>query len=144
MLKSKSALFISLLFAAQLASAGGVILEKQSSSRADQPLNDSVILEKGIIVQNKLAGGLVIGKSADAQDEGGLVIEKSPVLNRGGGQILEKSIILQKSQLAGGMVLERGGIKLLSGGMILERGSIIMDDNLLAGGLIIDRHGRSV
>ncbi|HTF97005.1 MAG TPA: hypothetical protein VL995_12785 [Cellvibrio sp.] len=130
MLKSKSAFFISLLFAAQLASAGGVMLEKQSSSRADQPLNDSVILEKGIIVQNKLAGGLVI--------------EKSPVLNRCGGQILEKSIILQKSQLAGGMVLERGGIKLLSGGMILERGGIIMDDNLLAGGLIIDRHGRSV
>jgi hypothetical protein len=35
MLKSKSALFISLLFAAQLASAGGVILEKQATPPFD-------------------------------------------------------------------------------------------------------------
>lgn len=87
MLKSKSTLFISLLFAAQLASAGGVILEKQPSAQVEQSLNGSVILEQqadnggvileqGIIVQKQLAGGLVI--------------EKSPVLNRGGGVILER------------------------------------------------------
>ncbi|PUA27392.1 MAG: hypothetical protein B0W54_12475 [Cellvibrio sp. 79] len=130
MLKSKSALFISLLFAAQLASAGGVILENQSSAQIDQSLNSSVmlekpadnggqILEKGIILQNKVAGGLVIEKSADSHDAGDLVIEKSPVPNRGGG-----------------VILERGGIKLLSGGLIIDRH--------IAGGLIIDRHGRSV
>ena len=120
MLKSKSALFISLLFVAQLASAGGVILEKQSSVQADQSLNGSVILEKQ--ADN---GGVILEKNIIVQKclAGGLLIEKSPVLNRGGG-----------------VILERGGIKLLGGGMILERGGVIMEDNRLAGGLIIDRH----
>lgn len=90
MLKSKSALFISLLFVAQLASAGTVMLE-QSPAPIDQSLNGSVILEKqadnggvilekNIIVQKYLAGGLVIEKSADSQDAGGLVIENPPSL----------------------------------------------------------------
>ncbi len=126
MLKSKPALFISLLFAAQLASAGSVMLEQSSSANADQSLTDTVILEsqadnggvileKSIIVQNKLAGGLVI--------------EKSPVLNLGGG-----------------VILERGGIKLFSGGLIIDRhvaGGLIIDRHV-AGGLIIDRHGKLV
>ncbi len=119
MLKSKSALFISLLFVAQLVSAGTVMLE-QSPAPIDQSLNGSVILEKQ--ADN---GGVILEKNIIVQKylAGGLLIEKSPVLNRGGG-----------------VILERGGIKLLGGGVILERGGVIMEDNRLAGGLIIDRH----
>jgi hypothetical protein len=121
MLKSKSALFISLLMAAQLASAGSVIIEKHSTPPIDQSPNGvvilenqadngTVILERGIIVQDKLAGTVIIEKAADTQDAGAVILEKTPVL-------------------------ERGGIKLLSGGLIIDRH--------LAGGLIIDRYGRN-
>lgn len=122
MLKSKSTLFISLLFAAQLASAGGLVIEKQATPPFDeslngtvmlecQPDNGSVMLEKGIIVQDKLAGGVILENTPD-------------------------------THVAGGVILERGGIKLLSGGVIIERG-IIVQKNQLAGGVIIDRHGRA-
>lgn len=122
MLKSKSVLFISLLMAAQLASAGAVIIEKQNPPPVDQSPNGAVILEnqadngavileQGIIVQDKLAGVVILENTPDVQD-------------------------------AGTVIIERGGIKLLSGGMILERG-IIVQKNQFAGGLIIDRHGRS-
>ena len=121
MLKSKSVLFLSLLMAAQLASAGAVIIEKQNPPPVDQSPNGvvilenqvdngAVILEQGIIVQDKLAGVVIIEKVLELNANGTVILEKSPVL-------------------------ERGGIKLLSGGLIIDRH--------LAGGLIIDRHGRS-
>ena len=122
MLKSKTALFISLLMATQLASAGSVIIEKQATPPIDeslngtvilenQPDNGSVILEKGFILQDKLAGVVILENTPDVKDEGTVIIE-------------------------------RGGIKLLSGGVILECG-IIVQKNQFAGGLIIDRHSRS-
>lgn len=108
MLKSKSALFISLLLATQFAAAGSVMIEQQVSNTNDTALNGTVILEKGIIVQNQLAGGLII--------------DKSPVLNRGGGVILEQSV---DSSVAGGMILERQGVVILerelAGSVIIER-----------------------
>lgn len=127
MLNSKSALLVSLLLATQLASAGGLVIEKQTTPPFDESLNGSVILEnqadnggvvleKGIIVQEKLAGAVIIEKAAEIKDEGGVI-------------------------------LERGGIKLLSGGMVIERGIIVqkgVQKNQLAGGLIIDRRGNGL
>jgi hypothetical protein len=163
MLKSKSALFISLLFAAQLASAGGVILEKQATPPFDQSLNGtvilecqpdngSVILENGIIVQDKLAGAVILENTPDTHDEGGVIIERGGIKLLSGGVILERGIIVQKDQLAGGVILENtsrpdAGVVVhdgkLAGTVIIERGGIIMEDLHLAGGLIIDRHGRA-
>jgi hypothetical protein len=104
MLKSKSALFISLLFAAQFVSAGGLVIEKQATPPFDESLNGSVILEcqpdngsvmleKGIIVQDKLAGGVILENTPDTRDEGGM--------------ILERGIILQKNQFVGGVIIDR-------------------------------------
>jgi hypothetical protein len=152
MLKSKSALFTALLLATQFAAAGGLVIEKQATPPFDQSPNGSVILEnradnggvvleKGIIVQNQLAGGVILENTSDTQDAGGVIIEKSPVLERGGIKLLSGSLMLEKSP-----VLERGGIKLLSGIMVPDRklaGGMIVDKHL-AGGLIIDRHGRNV
>jgi len=151
MLKSKSALFISLLFAAQLASAaaGGVIIEKQVTPPFDESLNGTVILEcqpdngsvkleKGIIVQDKLAGVVILENTPDIHDEGAV--------------ILERGIIVQNNQLAGGVILENtprpdAGVVVhdgkLAGSVIIERGGVILEDLHLAGGLIIDRHGRA-
>lgn len=145
MLKSKSALFISLLFAAQLATAGVVIIEKQVTPPFDeslkgtvilecQPDNGSVILEKGIIVQDKLAGGVILENTPDTHDAGGVILERDAVQLLSGGMVLERGIIVQKSQLAGGMVLENTP---------LPGAAIIVHDRKLAGGLIIDRHGRA-
>lgn len=130
MLKSKSALFISLLFAAQLvsAAAGGVVIEKQVTPPFDdslngsvilecQPDNGSVILEKGIIVQHSLAGGLIIEKAPEAQDAGTVIIERGIIVQKprlAGGVIIERGIIVQKPQLAGVVILERRGTHLRS------------------------------
>jgi hypothetical protein len=108
MLKSKSALFISLVLATQLAAASSVMVEQQVSAASDTTENGSVILEKGIIVQKPLAGGLII--------------DKSPALNRGGGVILEQGAGLP---MAGGVILERQGVVIiereLAGSVIIER-----------------------
>jgi hypothetical protein len=66
--------------------------------------------------------------------------------------VLERGIIVQKNQLAGGVILENtprpdAGVVVhdgkLAGSVIIERGGVILDDLHLAGGLIIDRHGRT-
>lgn len=143
MLKSKSALFISLLFAAQLASAGGMMLENQATPPFDESLNTavilacqpdsgSVILEKGIIVQDKLAGGVILENTSDIQDAGGMVLERGGIKLLSGGVILERGIIVQKDLLAGGVILEN---TLRSGA------AIVVHDRKLAGGLMIERHG---
>lgn len=131
MLKSKSALFTALLLATQFAAAGGVIIEKQTTPPFDQSPdgsvilenqvdNGGVILEKGIIVQNQLAGGVVLENTSDTHDAGGVILEKSPVLERGGIKLLS-GVAMPDRQLAGGLIVDRH----------------------FAGGLIIDRHGRS-
>ncbi len=131
MLKSKSVLFTALLLATQFAAAGGLIIEKQATPPFDQSPdgsvilenqvdNGGVILEKGIIVQNQLAGGVVLENTSDTQDAGGVILEKSPVLERGGIKLLS-GVAMPDRQLAGGLIVDRH----------------------FAGGLIIDRHGRS-
>lgn len=162
MLKSKSALFISLLFATQLASAGGLVVEKQATPPFDeslngsvilecQPDNGSVILEKGIILQDKLAGAVILENTPDTHDEGTVIIERGGIKLLSGGMVIERGIIVQKNQLAGGVILENSpqsdSVILhdgkLAGSVIIERGGIILDDLHVAGGLIIDRHGRA-
>ena len=104
MLKSKTALFISMLFAAQLAAAGVVIIEKQNPPPIDQSLNGSVILEKGIIVQTNELAGVVILENTPRPDLG---------------------VVLHDRKLAGTVILERGGVIMedlhLAGGLIIDR-----------------------
>lgn len=134
MLNSKSVLFVSLLLATQLASAGGVILEKQCTPPFDQALNGTVMLEKSIIVQDKLAGGVIIERAADVKDDGSVILERGGIKLLSGGVIIERGIIVQKNQLAGGVVLENTP----------QPNGIIVHDRTLAGGLIIDRRGNGL
>ena len=101
MLKSTSVLFTVLLFSAQLASAGSVIIERQPTKAEpvshgsvilEAPVdNGGLILERGIIVQDKLAGGMIIEKPAEQEFAGVVIIER------------------KGHQLAGGLVIERSG-----------------------------------
>lgn len=140
MLKFKSTLFISLLFAAQLASAGGLVIEKQSAHPADQVVNGSVIieqsaqlqrgggviLERGIIVQEKLASASII--EGEHVPKRGIIVQKNQLA---GGVIIERGIIVQKNQLAGVVILENTP----------HPDDIIVHDSKLAGVVIIERGG---
>lgn len=146
MLKSKSTLLISLLFATQLASAGSLMVEKQSANPADQVVNGTVmvehsaqlqrgggvILERGIIVQDKLASASIV--EGEHVPKHGIIVQKNELA---GGVIIERGIIVQKNQLAGVVILENtprpdAGIILhdgkLAGGLIIERGGVILED----------------
>lgn len=133
MLNSKYVLFVSLLLATQLASAGGMIIEKQCTPPFDQALNGTVMLEKSIIVQDKLAGGVILENAADLKDDGSVILERGGIKLLSGGVMIERGIIVQKNQFAGGVILEN----------FPQPVSIILHDRKLAGGLIIDRHGRA-
>lgn len=70
---------------------------------------------------------------------GGLIIDKAPDLNPQGGMVLERGgikllsgVMVPEAKLAGVMIPERT----LAGGLLIERH--------LAGGLIVDRYGRNV
>lgn len=67
-------------------------------------------------------------------DQYRVILERDAVQLLSGGMILERGIIVQKNQLAGGMILENTP---------LPGAAIIVHDRKLAGGLIIDRHGRA-
>lgn len=134
MLKSKSTLFISLLFAAQLASAGGVVIEKQVTPPFDESLNGSVmleqstqaqrsggvILERGIIVQDKLAGGVMLEREHLPKRSGIIVDDISVKSQLAGGVMLERGIILQK-QFAGSVMLENSPQLNRGGSVIIEK-----------------------
>jgi hypothetical protein len=102
MLKSKSVLFISLLFATQLASAGTVILEKQSASPADQVLNGTVIIEQSAELQR--GGGVILERGIIVQEK----LASASIIE--GEHVPKRGIIVQKNQLAGGVIIERGGV----------------------------------
>ncbi len=89
MLKSKSVLFTALLLATQFATAGGVIIEKQTTPPFDQSPDGSVILE-------------------NQADNGGVILEKSPLLERGGIKLLSGGLIIDR-HLAGGLIIDRHG-----------------------------------
>jgi len=99
MLKSKSILFISLLFAAQLASAGGLVIEKQSASLADQVVNGSVIIEQSAQLQR--GGGVILERGIIVQDKlaGGVMLEREHIPQLGG-------IIVPERKLAGQLLIE--------------------------------------